>query len=160
MNKFFFIGLVVCGFLMSCEKKQDEEMASTIPTITEGIYGIVVERYGDWMPVGGEDYSRGGERPIKRSIFVYEYTRISDFDSLYFTEFPMDKMPKTLVDIGQSGSNGFYEISLKPGIYSIFIEDKGKLWANGGDGYGGINPVVISDDSVVLINLVLDHAVY
>ncbi len=158
MNKNFFVGLVLCGlFLTSCEKKQDDEKVATIPAITEGIYGTVVERYGDWMPGSPKG---GGERPIMRSVFVYEYTKISDFESIYYSEFPMDKMPKTLVGIGRPGCNGFYEISLKPGIYSVFIEDKGKLCANGCDGYGGINPVVISADSIVLMNLVLDHAVY
>ena len=156
--------LCISFMATSCDKK-DEKPAATeqedCVTITEGIYGTVVERYGDWMPVIGEDSPRGGERPLEKRVYVYEYTKTSDFDyGHYFSEFPIDKMPKSLVAIGQSKSNGFYEISLNPGTYSVFIEDNGKLCANGGDGYGGINPVVISADSIVLMNLVLNHAVY
>ena len=66
MRRHTYLYLTVLPLLLlaaGCTKLQTE------PTIQEGIYGSVIERYGDWMPMLGQ-YPKGGERPIKREGWV------------------------------------------------------------------------------------------
>ena len=144
----FILALLSVITLMSACKKE--------PSITQGVYGTVIERYGDWMPGSTADH---GERPVACDVYVYEYTTLSDFGNSYFVYYPIEAMPKPLVAQTTSDSKGFYEINLAPGTYSIFLLDDGKLYANS-DAYGGINPITINTNERVERQIVLDHAVY
>ena len=128
--------------------------------ITEGIYGKVIERYGDWMPII-DGYNDHGERPIECEIYVYEYTRTRDFDQQYIGNYPISAMPKPLVGTATSDRKGRYQISLPPGEYSVFLLDNdGKLHADYGDEHGGLCPVKVEAGKVSELNLMLNHAVY
>ena len=130
-------------------------------TITEGIYGIVKERYGDWMPWVDSNPPDHGERPIACEIYVYEYTRTRDFDQQYIGNYPISAMPKPLVATTTSDSRGFYQLSLPPGNYSVLLLDTdGKLHVNGLNNEGGLCPVSVQADQTTECNLILDHAVY
>lgn len=130
-------------------------------TITEGIYGKVVERYGDWMPWVGSNPPDHGERPIECEIYVYEYTRTRDFDQAYIGNYPIESMPKPLVGTTSSDRKGRYQLSLPPGDYSVLLLDNdGKLHVNGLNGEGGLCPIRVEAGKVSELNLVLDHAVY
>jgi hypothetical protein len=150
MKKSFFILALLCviTLMSACQKE---------PSITQGVYGTVIERYGDWMPGSTADH---GERPITCDVYVYEYTMLSDFNDSVSAPNSIDAMPKQLVAKTTSDSKGFYEIYLAPGTYSIFLLDDGKLHANGCDDYGGINPITINSNEKLERQLVLDHAVY
>ena len=146
----FILALLSVITLMSACKKE--------PSITQGVYGTVIERYGDWMPGSTADH---GERPVACDVYVYEYTMLSDFDGVYSVHIPLDAMPKPLVATTTSNSKGFYEINLSPGTYSILLLDDGKLEsACGWDAYGGISPITINSNETVERQLVLEHAVY
>ena len=113
-------------------------------TITEGIYGTVKERYGDWMPVI-DGYRDHGVRPFECEIYAYEYSPSSDY------------LQAPLVGTATSNKKGFYEIALAPGTYSVFVLDptNGKLVnAN----YG--NTVTVEEGKAVELNIMLSHAVY
>ncbi len=151
MKKPVFIIALLCviTLMTSCTKE---------PSITQGVYGTVIERYGDWMPGSTADH---GERPIACKVYVYEYTMLSDFGDGVSVNYPIDAMPKPFVAKTTSNAKGFYEINLAPGTYSIFLLDDGKLKAgNGLDDVGGITPVTINSDEKIELQLVLDHAVY
>ena len=151
MKKSVFIIALLCviTLMTSCTKD---------PSITQGVYGTVIERYGDWMPGSTADH---GERPITCEVYVYEYTMLSDFGGGISVNYPIDAMPKPFVAKTTSNAKGFYEIHLAPGTYSIFLLYNGKLTDGGGlDGYGGINPITINSDEKIERQLVLDHAVY
>ena len=145
--------------LVACEKKSDVETPIDSPTITQGIYGLVKERYGNWQPILDPNDPSHGYRPIVRDIYVYEYTTINDFDQAYIGGYPADKMPKPLVAKTTSKENGFYQLQLEPGKYSVFLLDEGRMYADGGDGYGGINPITIVAGSLLQFNLILNHGV-
>ena len=49
----FILALLSVITLISACKKE--------PSITQGVYGTVIERYGDWMPGANADH---GERPV------------------------------------------------------------------------------------------------
>lgn len=153
--------VAVALLLVACTKEENDVR----PTIKQGVYGKVQERWGNWMPVIDDDSDDRGIRPIKRTVYVYEYTMRSDFDSItrYSSpcQFPIEKMPKQLVATSTSDDNGFYQIELAPGTYSIFImQQAGFVYANCGDGYGGICPVTVNANEVKRFDLWLDNAVY
>ena len=151
MKKSVFIIALLCVITLMTSCKKD-------PSITQGVYGTVIERYGDWMPGSTADH---GERPIACDVYVYEYTMLSDFGGGISVNYPIDAMPKPFVAKTTSNAKGFYEINLAPGTYSIFLLDDGKLKAgNGLDDVGGITPVTINSDEKIELQLVLDHAVY
>ena len=157
MRRHTYLYLTVLPLLLlaaGCTKLQIE------PTIQEGIYGSVIERYGDWMPTIIGQYPKGGERPIQREVYVYEYTKMSDVKSFGYVHFDMDTMPTALVARTQSSKNGFFEIALPAGTYSVFIEDEGKLYSDQIDGQGGLNPITVKQGEAREVTLVLDHAVY
>ena len=151
MKKSVFIIALLCVITLMTSCKKD-------PSITQGVYGTVIERYGDWMPGSTADH---GERPITCEVYVYEYTMLSDFGDGISVNYSIDARPKPFVAKTTSNAKGFYEINLAPGTYSIFLLDDGKLKAgNGLDDVGGITPVTINSDEKIELQLVLDHAVY
>ena len=122
------------------------------------MYGIVIERYGDWKPGSSANH---GERTIACDVYVYEYTTLADFNDAVFVNYPIDAMPRPFVAKTRSNVKGFYEVNLAPGTYSIFLLDDGKLKSGGEvDAYGGINPITINPNENIEKRLVLDHAVY
>lgn len=129
-------------------------------TIGEGVYGTVIERYGDWMP-GAVSRDRG-ERPVKREVYVYAKTTIQDLleVNVYGPYVAPDRMPVPFVAKTSSSRQGFYQIQLPAGEYSIFILDQGKLQINWGDGYGWMCPLIIEAGQTRKVDLLLDHAVY
>lgn len=162
MKRILLIALAMLS-LMACEnkeKKNDVETPTEAPTITQGIYGQVRERYGNWQPVLDPNDKNRGYRPIVRDIYVYEYTTLFDFDQRYYDYIiPADKMPKPLVATTTSKENGFYQIQLEPGKYSVFILDNGSMRANWDDENGGLQPVTIEERSLLRFDLLLDNGV-
>ena len=130
-------------------------------TITEGVYGTVVERYGNWMPIIGESSKRGGIRHLQREIYVYERTRYQDLDdAIRYHKLTPDNIPTRLVAKTTSSRSGFFQIQLAPGDYSIFILDAGKLYYRISDGEGGLQPLTVEPGETTNIELILDNAVY
>ena len=68
-------------------------------------------------------------------------------------------MPNPLVATTTSKENGFYQLQLEPGKYSVFMLEEGSMYATGGDGYGGLNPITIGVGSLLQYNLILNHGV-
>ena len=159
MKKIVLIILAMLS-LMACENKEKKnhvENPIEAPTITQGIYGQVRERYGNWQPFRDPD-GTWGFRAIVRDIYVYEYTTLFDFDQRYYDYIiPADKMPKPLVATTTSKENGFYQIQLEPGKYSVFILDNGSMRANWDDENGGLQPVTIEEGSLLRFDLLLDN---
>jgi hypothetical protein len=122
-------------------------------SITEGIWGTLIQREGNWMP--GADGNRK-EFPAQRKVAVYEYTTVEEIKG-----YPTScEVFTKLIATTTCDKEGFYELKLKPGRYSVFLKEKGKLYANSGDGDGGINPVIVETSKVSEMNLVIDYAVY
>lgn len=161
------IVLIVC--LASCNKETKEDDNKSNVNITElieknlekitignGLSGTVYQVEGNCMPIIDEN-STCKTFPIKRKILVYEYTTTSQ---LIGTGTSYESILTQKIAETESDSEGFYEINLGPGIYSIFVFEKGNYYANNFDGNGGIHPVEIIADSLSLEHLSLDYAVY
>jgi len=160
--------IIFLFFMASCDKNSEEsnsnvnineliEINLKKITIDEGITGTLYQKEGNCMPPIIDENSTCKTFPIKRKILVYEYTKTSQVDGYgpVFNAISTRKIAET-----ESDYLGFYEIKLSPGTYSVFILEKGNLYANLFDGQGGINPVEITNDSLSIEHQKLDYAVY
>jgi hypothetical protein len=124
---------------------------------TTGIKGTVYFKEGNFMP-SPDGMSKGSGTPVKRTLYVYEPTTDADVvsdESTFYTAIKTKKV-KTL----RSDANGRYAAALKPGKYSIFIQEKGKLYANGFDGDGHIQPVSIEAGKITELDLYISWAAF
>lgn len=124
-------------------------------TISEGIAGTLTLMEGNCMPVIGPN-STCKEYPVKRRIRIYDYTLMSQTTNDGATVF--SQVFTDLKATADCDSEGFYQVKMLPGKYSLFIEEKGKLYANGLDGDGGINSLVVQPDNVSRANLKIIYA--
>jgi hypothetical protein len=122
-------------------------------TIHQGVAGRV------WFQTG--DLFWGGplrSTPVKREVLVHTLTRsdsvlpprAADFFTQILTSFA-----------GKSSSNdsGFYQISLPPGHYSVFVREDTLLYAGSCDGQGYFQPVLVKPDSVSWLDIKIHYQV-
>jgi hypothetical protein len=63
-----------------------------------------------------------------------------------------------LVQTTTSDSEGFYEIALAPGTYSVFVEDETDWYCNRSDASGGLCTVAVMADKTAEFNVRIDYA--
>ena len=130
-------------------------------TIEQGVWGTVTERTGDWMPIAGAQKGEGpNECPIKSIVRAYEPVSIADFEREGISIFNITDIPSKLVAETTSNKNGFFEMNLQPGEYSLFVTYDGETQAYGFDGIGNIGKITILENDKVEFNLVVNNAVY
>lgn len=129
-------------------------------TIKTGIYGTTLLKEGNCMPTfgPGRKTSSGDcqSKAVQDTLVIHELTSWDDMignGSLY------DGAKSDFIRNVISNSEGFYEVELAAGGYSIFILHNGKLFANSGTGEW-IEPVFVEQDSVIEYNPTVDLAVY
>ena len=146
--------------LFSCQKDRPVEADySKYVTITQGLWGSVVFREGDWQPQIDESAI---EYPVKRTIYIYQLTTTSQAiqDNGQGSSF-FSQINSQLVGQTKSNKNGFYQIELPPGQYSVFVEEKGEYYCTSWDGYGNMCPVTINSNATTEKHLLIDYkAVY
>ncbi len=147
--------------LLSCQKDQpvDNDYSKYV-TIKQGVWGSVVFREGNWQPV--IDWTQAKEYPVRRTICIYRLTPNSSAVPAS-GEGPsfFDQINTTRVAQTKSNKNGFYEIELPPGQYSVFVKENGCYYCNRFDGSGNLCPVTMSTNTATEINLLIDYkAVY
>ncbi|WP_163515253.1 hypothetical protein [Gelidibacter japonicus] len=76
------------------------------------------------MPV-----SRGEICQVKREVYVYELTTRSEAEQIDYTSFYTGIRTK-LVTVVASDSDGFFQIELETGNYSLFIKEDSKFYSN------------------------------
>jgi hypothetical protein len=109
------------------------------------------------MPsVGDNTYQqRAKGTPVQRTVHIYEATQQAQVKTVesgsIYTDVTSQLIMKTRTD-----KNGYFRARLKPGKYSIFIQEDKGLFANIFDGQGIINPVTVEagkfTDIVIKVN--------
>ena len=156
--------------LGSCEKEQTQKPIDvenlqelynknqTKISIEQGVAGTVVLKEGNCMPMIGP-YE--GDNPcrnysLKRIIQIYEPTTPEDVEG---SGPSFEKIHTNLIAETQSDKDGFFEVELNTGLYSLFIIEKGDFYRNRwSNSY--IGPVSVKKDSITIENPVIDYAVY
>lgn len=158
MNKLFSLFFII--LTLSCSKDSEPESkcySETDPprnshkvTIKQGVWGDVWFWSGNFMPVG-----RGEICQVKRMVYVYELTTISDVEKIDDTPF-YSAINTNLVTIVESDNEGFFQIELGPGNYSLFVKEDGKFYSNLFYS-NGIFPVYIELDKVSEVRFDITH---
>lgn len=120
----------------------------------QGIAGEVIWKEGNHMPTIGGSPS-GITKKISREVVVYLLVNKSNAqqdDDMFFNVVKAKKVASV-----KSAKNGKFYIRLAPGKYSVFVKEKGKLYAKEFDGEGYINPVEVKKNEVTQVNLTLDY---
>lgn len=143
--------------LVSCEKQDNEKNNNTDEcstsagfapvetkiTVTQGIYGTVHFTQGDCMPTIAPGSMNCRTCPVKRKVRIYNYSLLSDAVRSANSYDFFERLNTTLIAETESDANGFFQVTLQPGTYTMVVVENGKLYANGGDGQGGINPFTV-----------------
>lgn len=120
-----------------------------VPTISRGLYGRVVLYKGNCMPGAGEcKVSHPSREVLIREPVTYEQISVT-----YLAR------PSGLVASTKADKHGFYEVSLPPGTYSVFVEDDGREYCNSFGSHDEACQVTIGD-GLTERELKIDHAAW
>jgi len=114
-------------------------------TITHGIWGTVSSLEGDCMPTTPPSTSGCKNCPVKRTVVIYQYTLFTNATPLNNSTGFFDSFNTSLVAQVDTDENGFFQINVPEGHYTIAIIENGKLYANSSDGQGGLNPFTLTN---------------
>jgi len=173
MKIFLCLTLIALTGLKACEKQgtgPDSKWLNNIDalldhnrekvTITQGVTGTLVMIEGNCMPIidPGNSENPCLKYPVKRRLHIHEYTLQHETDhaggGFHFN------VETPLIATIQTDNEGFFQIDLAPGKYSIFIEEEDALYANLWHGDGGIQGFEVVQDAVHIIMLEISHSAY
>jgi hypothetical protein len=113
-------------------------------TITTGIWGTISSMEGDCMPGVAPAPSTCSHCPVKRIVRVYQYTTVMQATPSGNSQIFFDSFSTALVAETETDENGFYQVSVPPGQYTVVNLENGKIYANSRDGQMGLSPVSLS----------------
>ena len=117
--------------------------------ITEGIWGTLVKTEENCLPPVDAN-SACDQYPVIREIAIYEYTTV---DKTKYSGNAFSEISTKLIATTTCDEEGFFELALPPGRYSVFVKENGYLYANRFDGKAGIAPVTVESSVVSEFNL-------
>ncbi len=160
---FLFLFLSACSLFERAEDKDCNPFPTSIDyesrvTIQQGIGGRIWFWEGDFMPPIGCD--SGTIEPVSREVFIYELTSFDQVVPRGVHSF-YSEVKTQLVATVRSDENGFFEITLPRGTYSIFVKEDGRFYAFAFDlseGHGGYAaPAAVITDTVSFIPIDINH---
>jgi hypothetical protein len=147
--KYWFLLLLPLAFL-ACRKDPMKDVYhenEAKVTLATGVWGTVSFREGNCMP--GYNRRSCKEGPVRRTVQAFAATRVSEATKAdpilngFFTSFTTAKIAETVSD-----SDGFFQLSLPPGTYTLVVVEEGKLYARsyeGSDPDKTIHPVTVGN---------------
>ena len=148
--------LLACScdlFTPECEGTRYPPRSSRFVSISEGAWGDVWFWQGDFMPV----CPSGTIRPVAREVLFYELTALDSVVQVGWGPFYSEVHSK-LVATTRSNQRGFFQISLPPDTYSVFVREDSLLYANGFDGHGNIFPVEVKKNEATGFRIDITYA--
>ena len=151
--------LLIIGSFTNChaQRRKKKKLAKTAcqSTIAQGVAGMIEFSQGNFMP--GPGVSGGSKKPVQRTVYVYTARKAQDGSQGGFHTIPKEKP----LFMGQSCAYGRFTIGLPEGYYSLFVLEEGKLYANGTDGEGYLNPVKVEAGKLAQTDIQINYkAVY
>jgi hypothetical protein len=149
-----FMPFLLALTLYSCNKDNTTKIGCDIQqvyvdnankvTITNGVWGTISMMEGNCMPTVPPSTNSCKNCPVKRTVKIYQYTLFSNATPSGNSTIFFDSFNTQLVAQVDADDNGFFQVSIPAGHYTIAIVENGKLYANGGDGQGGLSPFTLS----------------
>ena len=140
------------------DRSPENEIQANLPrndekiTISQGVWGNVWFWEGNHMPTTDEKAASGTITPVEREIYIHEATTIEDVSSAqdysFYSEIHTALMATTVSD-----ADGFFQASLQPGSYSVFVKENNLFYAASFSGTGEINPVTVGQDTVQKVQI-------
>ncbi len=150
----FVFQVAMCGLCMGCgsddcrgNKRPLKNEASV--TIAQGLWGDVWFWDGDFMPI----CPQGIVRAVSREIVIFERATQADVTSIenrpgFYSEVRVDEIARIT-----SNQQGFYQLTLPPGEYSIFIVEDSMYYRGAGHYYEMVSRVMIAEDVVTELRI-------
>jgi hypothetical protein len=158
MNKVIIALLFALSFA-SCDKEKEKvktencniqqvyDQNAQKVTITTGVWGTIANMEGNCMPVVGPG-STCKTCAVQRTVKIYEYTLRSNATASANSTIFFDSFNTRLVAQVDTDANGFFQVNIPAGQYSITVVENGKLYANETDGQGGLQPFTVGTGTV------------
>ena len=102
----------------------------------------------------GSHSSKGKGAPLATSLYVYEPTQVNQLDTLMNDRFTR-KIASRRVATLKSDSKGFFQMCLKPGKYSLFIQFDGAYYIPYFSGSQWVSLFEVSSNGVAEMDLKL-----
>lgn len=149
--------------MAGCSQKYSSNRISNCAVkITQGVYGRVFWVGGNQMPVAtgnkkpenGVSLGQNRPKPVKRVLWVYPIIHRNQLvkTGKLYQKPTMKSVAKTLAD-----EDGCFQLSLQPGKYSVFTEEKNGFFANMFDGKGNVNPVEVKTRDLTELNIKINY---
>ena len=137
-----------------CYSTQDPPRNTSRVSIEQGIWGDIWFWKGNFMPVG-----RGDICLVQRMVYIYELTTREDVDQVGYSPF-FSNIYTNLVTTVRSDPEGFFQVTLEPGTYSLFLVENDYYYSNSYGPGGEIFPVTVKAGEVseVLFNITTEAA--
>jgi hypothetical protein len=155
MNRaILYITVLLSCCLVSCDEVPIEPSLTPQDevhfNISEGMSGHILFWEGDFMPTFVGNERDGRIYPVVRDVYFFLPVLFNDVEWSYIDVEPGLKVHLVTdiqvepVAIVQSDGEGYFEVALPPGKYSMFVKEYGYLYANLFDGEGYIFPVEVT----------------
>lgn len=119
----------------------------------QGVKGKIIYKEGTFDSKGNL-LTNGTVIGVSRKIYFYELTGLQEVDLDDGTF--VNSIHSEVIDSTKSDKNGNYTEALKPGMYSVFIEENDRLYSAVSDD-GVFMPVKVYKDSVSRLNVYIDY---
>ena len=126
----------------NCYNKTNPPKNNHKATIVQGVWGDVWFWSGNFMPLG-----RGKICQVSRKVMVFESTQLDDTEKIGYSAF-FSKVNIKLVKTINSDNDGFFQLELEPGNYSLFVWEDTKFYANRFSSDGTIFPIRVEPEKV------------
>ena len=135
-------------------------VSQNLRTGKQGILGEIRWIEGNVMPtVGDTSYiNKTKGEPVKRVIYIYKAIKRDEakpYDGVFYTDIKTELIRKI-----KSNTQGKFQVSLPPGKYSLFVKEKGGLFANTFDGENYINPVTVQPEKFTEIQILVNYRAF
>ncbi len=124
----------------------------------QGIEGYLYKVSGNQMP--SPDTKPAAPRGIKGTLYIYSLTNVNQAVKKTGSSF-YSSVSTRLVKKVQTNSKGYFNVSVAPGKYSLFIKKDTVLYANRFDSENNIAPVEVKPGKMTRVEMRMDYnAVY
>ncbi|MBC7449933.1 MAG: hypothetical protein H7259_00435 [Cytophagales bacterium] len=153
LNRYYIF--LMCTLFITCKESQlpYNKHESEPSALKQGVRGKVIYKEGTFDSRGNL-ISNGTVIGVQRDLYFYERSGLKEAETNDGSFLTM--IHSSVIDSCKSDKNGNFLIALKPGSYSVIIQENDRLYAQlNDDGY--FNPVTVYKDSVSSMYLFIDY---